>query len=99
MTIRISDNGEGIPSNELPKIFDMFYRGSESSQGSGLGLYIVKNAVNKLSGHIYVTSEEGMGTTFTVELPNEAKRNGQSGPLEIPSQENPEQISSLQSDD
>ena len=89
VTIRIGDNGEGIPSDELPKIFDMFYRGSESSQGSGLGLYIVKNAVNKLNGMIYVTSEEGMGTTFTVELPNEAKRHEQTEADEIPDKKNP----------
>lgn len=75
--IKIKDNGEGIPGEELPKIFNMFYRGSESSQGSGLGLYIVKNAVNKLNGRVYVTSEEGVGTTFTIEIPNEGKRNEQ----------------------
>ena len=89
VTIRIGDNGEGIPSDELPKIFDMFYRGSESSQGSGLGLYIVKNAVNKLNGMVYVTSEEGAGTTFTVELPNEAKSYNQMNPNETADQENP----------
>lgn len=72
--ITIKDNGEGIPDEGLPKIFDMFYRGSESSQGSGLGLYIVKNAVNKLNGKIQVKSKEHVGTTFTVEIPNEGKR-------------------------
>ena len=48
----------------------MFYRASEQSDGSGLGLYIVKNAVDKLGGILKVTSEIGKGTSFELKLPN-----------------------------
>jgi signal transduction histidine kinase len=71
--LTIKDNGEGIPAEELPKIFDMFYRGSESSQGSGLGLYIVKDALHKLNGSISVETKPQQGTTFRIEIPNQRK--------------------------
>ncbi len=67
--IKIKDNGIGIPRANQKKIFDMFYRGTEQSNGSGLGLYIVKNAVEKLGGRISCTSELGKGSEFTVYLP------------------------------
>ncbi len=66
----ISDNGKGIKEEFLDKIFDMFYRASESGQGTGLGLYIVKETIEKLSGTIKVTSRFGQGTSFTLEIPN-----------------------------
>jgi PAS domain S-box-containing protein len=69
-TIRIRDNGEGIPQEVQPKIFDMFFRASGKGAGSGLGLYIVKEAIQKIGGTIYVDSEYGKGTVFTVEIPN-----------------------------
>jgi signal transduction histidine kinase len=47
----------------------MFYRGTEISKGSGLGLYLVKNAVENLGGKITLESEEKVGTTFSVNLP------------------------------
>jgi PAS domain S-box-containing protein len=68
--IRVSDNGEGIPGDALPRIFDMFYRGSGNSSGSGLGLYIVKEAVTKINGSIHVQSEYGKGTEFVVIIPD-----------------------------
>ena len=68
--IEISDNGIGIDSQVIPKIFDMFYRGSERSESSGLGLYIVKQAVEKIGGEIKVKSKEGKGTVFSLMLPN-----------------------------
>ncbi len=68
--IKFSDNGIGIAEHELNKIFDMFYRASEQSEGSGIGLYIVKNAIEKLSGRIQVSSTLGFGTTFEIWLPN-----------------------------
>jgi signal transduction histidine kinase len=71
--IRIIDNGEGIPTDAKPKIFDMFYRASANSTGSGLGLYIVKEAVQKIGGTIVVYSEYGKGTEFVVEIPNMPK--------------------------
>jgi signal transduction histidine kinase len=69
LLIRITDNGSGIPEKHLPKIFDMFYRASENSQGSGLGLYIVKEALQKLGGTISVQSECNAGSTFTISIP------------------------------
>lgn len=69
-TISFRDNGIGINAENLEKIFNMFYRASEQSDGSGLGLYIVKNAVDKLNGTIEVTSKEFEFTTFTIHLPN-----------------------------
>ncbi len=69
LTIKIQDNGIGIADEHLPKIFEMFYRASEKSQGSGLGLYIVKETLDKLNGKIHVTSHLGLGTTFQIEIP------------------------------
>jgi signal transduction histidine kinase len=68
--ISIEDNGEGIPKDKLEKIFDMFYRASENSEGSGLGMYIVKNVIKKLNAKLDVQSEEGEGTKFTIAIPN-----------------------------
>jgi PAS domain S-box-containing protein len=68
--IIIEDNGEGIEESKLPHIFDMFYRATEKSEGSGLGLYIVKKVADKLNAKIEVDSVELEGTTFTVVLPN-----------------------------
>ncbi len=70
LEIVMEDNGIGIPAERLPKIFDMFYRATESSDGSGIGLYIVKNAVNKIGGKIDIDSKEGIGTKFSILLPN-----------------------------
>jgi len=67
----VSDNGVGIPDRIQPKVFEMFYRGNNQSKGSGLGLYIVKSAVEKLGGRVEFTSQEGKGSTFTVILPLE----------------------------
>jgi signal transduction histidine kinase len=68
----VSDNGPGIPADNLPQIFDRFYRGwaSESSiTGTGLGLALVKELVSAYSGMIWVTSELGHGAKFTFVLP------------------------------
>jgi PAS domain S-box-containing protein len=68
--IKIRDNGEGIPEHAQAKIFDMFYRASGRGTGSGLGLYIVKEAIQKLGGTIEVNSNYGEGTEFIVEIPS-----------------------------
>lgn len=68
--IKFKDNGIGIPKNQLDKIFDMFFRASTISQGSGLGLYITKEAINKLNGTIKVDSAPGEYTNFQIDLPN-----------------------------
>ncbi|WP_240034583.1 PAS domain S-box protein [Flavobacterium silvisoli] len=69
--ITIEDNGIGIPDTEKDKIFDMFYRSTILSTGSGLGLYIVKETLQKLNGTIKVTSTVPEGTTFYIEIPNQ----------------------------
>jgi signal transduction histidine kinase len=68
--ISFEDNGIGIQEEYLAKVFDMFFRADSSSQGSGLGLYIVKESVDKLKGKIDVHSKPGKGTTFIITLPS-----------------------------
>jgi len=68
--ISFADNGIGIDETNLARIFEMFYRATEQSDGSGIGLYIVKNAVDKLNGQISVASRPGQGTRFNFILPN-----------------------------
>jgi signal transduction histidine kinase len=68
--IEVEDNGRGIDKESVPKIFDMFYRASEDTDGTGLGLYIVKEALNKIKGIIFVDSELGKGSKFRVVLEN-----------------------------
>ncbi|MEP7263673.1 MAG: PAS domain-containing protein [Bacteroidota bacterium] len=67
--IEIADNGIGIDEEFHQKIFEMFYRHSEISTGSGLGLYIVKEAVDKINGKINVLSKPGEGTTISLNIP------------------------------
>lgn len=67
--IRISDNGIGIKSDYQEKIYNMFFRATERSDGSGLGLYIVKETLDKLSGSIMCYSDEGIGTKFEIRIP------------------------------
>jgi signal transduction histidine kinase len=71
--LTFADNGIGIPKIEQPKLFERFYRASNTaktaSSGSGLGLYIVKSIIEQLGGEITVQSEEEVGTTFVVTLP------------------------------
>jgi signal transduction histidine kinase len=69
--IEIEDNGEGIASESIDKIFDMFYRATSNSHGSGLGLYIVKESLRKIGGNIAVKSELGKGTYFKAQVPND----------------------------
>ena len=76
--ITIQDNGIGISSVHRDKIFNMFFRASEKSSGSGLGLYIVQETAIKLSGSVHVESEQGKGSLFTVTIPEK-----------IPTQEKP----------
>lgn len=69
-TIDIQDSGVGIDKEVLPHIFEMFYRGHQHSKGTGIGLYIVREAVKKLKGHLKVFSTPGEGTRFSIQLPN-----------------------------
>lgn len=86
--IIFSDNGIGIEKINLSKVFDMFYRATEQSDGSGIGLYIVKNAVEKLGGTISVHSEAGIGTTFTIILPNRSTEAVTENPVRFTIQSN-----------
>lgn len=71
--IVVEDNGIGIEKEHLESIFKLFYRANSNSKGTGIGLYIVKETVDKLKGEIRVNSEYGKGTTFKVTLKNFAK--------------------------
>lgn len=70
VVISFKDNGLGIPEKLMPNIFNMFYRASEKSDGAGLGLYIVKEFVEKLKGSVTITSIENEYTEVTILLPN-----------------------------
>jgi signal transduction histidine kinase len=70
--ITVSDNGAGIPAEDLPYIFDRFWKGARArtrdGTGSGLGLAIARQLIRAHNGTIDVTSQLGQGTTFTIEL-------------------------------
>lgn len=68
--ITVEDNGTGIEEKHHEKIFEMFFRASNQSQGSGLGLFIVKETVKKLKGSILLKSKKGEGSVFQLTLPN-----------------------------
>jgi signal transduction histidine kinase len=70
--IQVIDNGQGIDEEHQQNIFTMFYRANESTSGTGLGLYIVKETVDKLGGIVTLRSKVSEGTTFTIVIPNKA---------------------------
>ena len=70
LKLTVSDNGIGIAPENHKKIFDMFFRLSGKTDGSGIGLYIVKDTIEKLDGSIEVESELDNGTNFTITLKN-----------------------------
>lgn len=71
--IRIKDTGIGIPADELPKIFEEFFRASNAKEvekdGTGLGLSIAKQVIERHNGKIWAESEKGKGSTFSIDLP------------------------------
>ncbi|MBI5519468.1 MAG: ATP-binding protein [Desulfovibrio sp.] len=69
MEIRVTDNGHGIPPENLDKIFNPFFTTKPPGQGTGLGLSLCHNLVQGMGGNILVESQVGRGTTFTVRLP------------------------------
>ncbi len=68
-TIEVSDNGIGIEAKNLDKIFTLFYTTTSSVTGSGLGLYIIKETVEKLNGYITINSNKGEGTNIKIMIP------------------------------
>lgn len=68
--LTVTDNGIGIQKQYLDKIFKMYFRATESSKGSGLGLFIVSEVMDKIGGNISVQSEYGVETKFQVVIPN-----------------------------
>src|SRR5688572_4130056 len=73
--VEVLDNGIGIEKNCIPTIFQMFYRASRLSKGSGLGLYLAREAIVRLGGSIDISSELNLGTLVKVQFPNAAARN------------------------
>jgi len=74
--ITIQDNGRGIAKEHIGHVFEMFYRATENNAGSGLGLYIVKETIDKLKGSINLKSKVGDGTTVEVRIPGLKMANG-----------------------
>lgn len=72
VSIVYTDNGIGIHPDYQPRVFDMFYRANELSEGAGLGLYIVKEAIEKLNGSIMLQSVINKWTRFIIKFPNVA---------------------------
>lgn len=70
VSLSFKDNGIGIEQDYIQKVFNMFFRATEKNEGAGLGLYIVKEAVDKLEGTIELDSRIGKGTVFKIDLPN-----------------------------
>lgn len=73
LNVKIKDQGVGIPREEQSKLFTKFFRAANAvkleTEGTGLGLFIVKNIIEKHGGHIYLTSEEGKGTEVSFSVP------------------------------
>ncbi|MEQ9659032.1 HAMP domain-containing sensor histidine kinase, partial [Fulvivirga sp.] len=76
VVISISDYGRGIPEDMHSKIFEMFYRGNEKSQGSGMGLYIVRHALGRMGGTILIDKEYKQGACFKIIMPILKKKEG-----------------------
>ncbi|HTJ48567.1 MAG TPA: HAMP domain-containing sensor histidine kinase [Cyclobacteriaceae bacterium] len=70
LLLHVEDNGEGMKPEIIQKLFVMFFRGTQKSKGSGLGLYIAKEAATKIKSYITVKSVYGEGSVFTIDLKN-----------------------------
>ncbi|MFN9800342.1 MAG: sensor histidine kinase, partial [Bacteroidota bacterium] len=69
VVIHADDNGQGIAAEAIPSLFDMFYHATDKSLGTGIGLYIVREALRRMGGTISLASEPGKGSRFTIDLP------------------------------
>jgi signal transduction histidine kinase len=67
--IQVADNGEGIPDEFHNRLYEMYFRASERSKGNGLGLYLVKKAVQRLKGDVHFEHNKPIGSVFTVTIP------------------------------
>lgn len=70
VNLSVKDHGMGIVENHVQKVFQMFFKSSDSRSGTGIGLYIVKEALDKMNGTIEVRSEQGKGSEFIIHIPN-----------------------------
>jgi len=70
-TVIVEDDGAGIPEEDLPYIFERFYRGSGGPGGFGLGLPICKDLVERMEGEISISSDRGLGTRVEITLPQD----------------------------
>ena len=68
VVLAVQDNGEGIPKEDINKIFNMYGRLNHAVEGHGIGLYLTQKIVNAAGGNIVVQSEPGVGTTFLIYL-------------------------------
>jgi signal transduction histidine kinase len=70
--VHVVDQGPGIDAKHHPHIFDRFYQADPNQQGVGLGLYICKGLVEAMGGEIWLVSQVGQGSTFSLSLPTAA---------------------------
>jgi len=71
ISIAVADTGEGIPREHLEKIFEPFFSTKAPGEGTGLGLFVTRELIEKMSGNLKVDSRLGHGTRFTVQIPNQ----------------------------
>jgi two-component system NtrC family sensor kinase len=69
LEVKVTDTGKGIPEEQQKRVFDPFFTTKETGKGTGLGLWVSYNIIEKMGGTIFVRSKVGEGTTFTVKLP------------------------------
>jgi signal transduction histidine kinase len=69
--IKIEDTGQGIDEKDMEHLFDAYYRGANAMNvaGEGIGLYVVKEDLDRINGKIHVESEKGKGSRFIIEIP------------------------------
>ena len=75
--MKVWDNGLGIHPNMVPRLFEMFSRGTEKSTGSGLGLYMVNRIMEKMEGEISAHSDLGEFTEFVLRIPSISNAEGE----------------------
>ncbi len=67
--VRVTDNGPGIPPEQQKRVFDPFFTTKQAGKGTGLGLWVSYNIVEKMGGSLTCHSEVGKGSTFAVKVP------------------------------